>query len=487
MSASEHSEKKGGDTWQQVISSVRHTRHPQNSWGVEQTSNANNAWYVNLSNGSISNNNKTNAYMAFPVADYIEELDEFFRSEGECFRNKKSRLDANRCHYHLAEIWSLIYKVLSRTYTPDKSVCFVLDYPVYREVFAAQYWDRVAHHIVAPYISAVAEQVHYANGDVSHGNRKNHSILTAVSQIQEAMRQFPNGYVMRFDIQGFFMSLDREFVLEVFAYFEQKYPPHGYTEEQRECIRYLIRILVMSDPAINCVRHSPIWMWDNVAPNKSLFNNTGKGLPIGNYYSQILAVLTLALFDCELCTPHLVDDFCIIAPTKEEMHRKFTIANEIAQAAVLKIHPKKIYVQPVRHGVPFCGRFVYPNRVYMGNRSVTAFKWKVYAYMVYAQNEKDAARFMASFNSYTGMMKHTAAFNIQVKAMHRALDSPLREYVYFKTRKGQIVCQLKTKYKKTTISRRGIEEINNKIKYSDYGSNYYWSQKRLPKTTKARR
>ena len=85
------------------------------------------------------------------------------------------------------------------------------------------------------------------------------------------------------------------------------------------------------------------------------------------------------------------------------------------------------------------------------------------------------------------LFKHAAAFNIQREMMRKVLASHLRKYVYFETRKGQIVCQLKNRYKKTNISKFEIYEINNIIKQTDYGSNYYRSQKRLPKTTKARR
>lgn len=484
MNASEHSEKKGGDTWQQVISTIRHIEIPQNAWGVEQTSNANNAWYVNMSNGSLNNNNKNNAYMVFPVAEYIEELDIFFSSEAECFKNKRYRFDANGCHYHLAQIWSLIYKVLSGTYKPDVSTCFVLDYPVYREVFAGAYWDRVVHHIVAPYIMDIADRLHADNGDVSHGNRKGHSILTATAQIQQRLREHPNGYVARFDIQGFFMSLERTFVLRMFKYYESVYAPRCYSDRMRAIIRYLIHELVLSDPATNCRRNSPLEMWEHVAPNKSLFGNKGKGLPIGNYYSQILAVMALGILDAVLRTPHLVDDYCIIADTIEELHEQLSIANEVAQAMGLTIHPKKIYTQPVRHGVPFCGRFIYANRIYIGKRIIHAFKYKVVRYIRGEQSARRAARFMSSFNSYTGMMKHTASFNIQKHIMQMVLDTWLMEYVYFEARQNHIVCLLKDRYKPKNISLQEINEINYIIKRSNYGSNYYRSQRRLPKAPK---
>ena len=44
--------------------------NPQAAWGVEQASLAGAAWYVGMSNGSLSSTTKNSAYMVFPVAAF---------------------------------------------------------------------------------------------------------------------------------------------------------------------------------------------------------------------------------------------------------------------------------------------------------------------------------------------------------------------------------------------------------------------------------
>ena len=95
------------------------------------------------------------------------------------------------------------------------------------------------------------------------------------------------------------MSIDKEKVWEVFCYFEAKYRPSGFPEWQRTLFMGMIHTMIMHDPTVNCERHSPIEMWELfIKPEKSIFGKGDVGMPIGNYYSQLLANLFLA-FVCE--------------------------------------------------------------------------------------------------------------------------------------------------------------------------------------------
>ena len=166
-----------------------------NAYACEQN-NANNAYYVTLSSGQVNNNNKNNSYAVVPVAESDKLTDLLFQAERDCWKSKKSRFDAARFHFHLAEIFDLLEILKNRTYQPTTSICFVLTYPRYREVFAAKYRDRVTHHLAAPFISKVTEQVYIYNGDISHGNRPGLSAQTAAEQIQLNMRRYPDGVVL---------------------------------------------------------------------------------------------------------------------------------------------------------------------------------------------------------------------------------------------------------------------------------------------------
>lgn len=273
----------------------RSTLPTSNSWACQQN-NANNAWYVTIPTGVVNNNNKNNNYAVVPVAELDELNDLLFKAEGECWKNKKSRFDAVRCHYNLKSVFDLSDKIAKGTYTPSTSICFVLNYPRYREVFAAKYIDRVVHHLVAPFILSVTESVHNANGNISHGNRPKRSAHTAALQVQENMRKYSNGYVATMDVSGFFMNIDRAKAYEIFVRFCNKYCPKVYAPWYYDLMLSLLRLLITHDPTSDCVRNSPMSAWKNIAANKTLFGNKGKGLPIGNFYSQLIANLILAVW-----------------------------------------------------------------------------------------------------------------------------------------------------------------------------------------------
>ena len=86
--------------------------------------------------------------------------------------------------------------------------------------------------------------------------------------------------------------------------------------------------------------------------DKSLFTTkTGYGLPIGNLTSQVFANFYLTEFDQFL---------------KEELG--------------LTLHPKKIYLQSAKIGVPFLGAYIKPNYIMAGKRVLKNFMQKARGY-----------------------------------------------------------------------------------------------------------
>jgi retron-type reverse transcriptase len=45
----------------------------------------------------------------------------------------------------------------NRTYKPQSSLCFILEKPKLREVFAATFKDRVVHHVLIEYLNKIYE------------------------------------------------------------------------------------------------------------------------------------------------------------------------------------------------------------------------------------------------------------------------------------------------------------------------------------------
>lgn len=255
------------------------------------SNNSNNSWYVSMVNGNVNNNNANNRYLVLPVRDLSDRYRLFFDAEERCWKNKHSSLDATRFHYHIGRIFDLADRVLNREYVPGRNVCFVKQYPVPREIFAALYEGRITHHIVAPYIQHIANCVHTNNGNVSHGNRLGYSSMTAALQIQELMRKHPNGIVGRYDVMGFFMNSDRRIVLDAFDEFVEIYGEGNFSEDYLHIARYLTPLLILHDPTEHYVKRCRDDEWDLVPVRKSLIklrllypDKPYLGAPIGNFH-----------------------------------------------------------------------------------------------------------------------------------------------------------------------------------------------------------
>lgn len=56
------------------------------------------------------------------------------------------------------EIEKLCDELLTRSYKPLPSTCFIVNYPKKREIFAAQFRDRIIHHLYYNYTGELFER-----------------------------------------------------------------------------------------------------------------------------------------------------------------------------------------------------------------------------------------------------------------------------------------------------------------------------------------
>ncbi|KPA11478.1 reverse transcriptase, partial [Candidatus Magnetomorum sp. HK-1] len=70
----------------------------------------------------------------------------------DCRQNKRNKLDAIEFETQAEDrILRLYERLLDRTYHPSSSICFVAEKPKLREIFAANFEDRVIHHLLVRY------------------------------------------------------------------------------------------------------------------------------------------------------------------------------------------------------------------------------------------------------------------------------------------------------------------------------------------------
>ena len=418
---------------------------------------ATNCWNANTSNRNLNNNNTNNRNYVFCASESVFDIDEWMAAEYSFFKNKHGSIGAQRIHIHPARIIRLSRRVASGTYYPRPGYCFPILEPSPRQIFAAFCEDRVVHHYVAPFISEVCEGVHKANGDVSHGNRIGHSAQTGAEQIREAMEAakvaYQDPYVVKLDLQCFFNSIPRRRAynaLEHYANIHYK----GTDKEEKLAI---CKILILHDPTKGCARLAADQM--KLVPARKMMENARPGcaLPIGNFYSQLVANLYLAALDAKLkdygICPRFVDDKCCIVRDRETAGRVLSVAKAVTEELGLILHPKKVYIQPVHRGVNFCGRTVKGRRIYLSNRTLRR------AFDAIKAGE-DALKVCSSVNSYLGLMRHCTEWKNEKRLADLTL-SLWSKWVYFKIDGGHFVCKVKQKYSPRRIRESWITNLIN--------------------------
>ena len=133
----------------------------------------------------------------------------------------------------------------------------------------------------------------------------------------------------------------------------------------------------------------------------------------------------------------------------------------LKEQLLVNLHPKKIYIQPVRNGVLFVGAMIKPRRVYISNRTRGKMYDKLRFYNKMAEDGKALQyleKFVASMNSYLGMMVHYRSYKIRRK-VYENTNSIWWQY-----------CYMGKDYKKFVIKKqfRPLEIAKKRVKSGEY-------------------
>ena len=319
------------------------------------------------------------------------------------------------------EIWE-------RRYTPGRSTCFIINDPKKREIFAAEFRDRVVHHLFYNYTHELFERTFIAD---SYSCRKNKGTHYGVKRLEHHIRAcsdnyLDNTFVLKSDIKGYFMNINRAKLLEICEKTLRKMAYHDSDEEGKrwidkidyDLVGFLCRVIILNDPVENCIMKGDPRGWDDLPPSKSLFKTAkGCGLPIGNLTSQLFSNVYLNEFDqfmkrvCR-CRHYgrYVDDAFVVMCGKRRLRELITeIDVFLSDNLGLKAHPDKTVIKNVRYGIEFLGAYVKPYRKYVRNGT----KRRMMKRLRVLGSEKDRRHLSCSINSYLGILSHYASFKMR--------------------------------------------------------------------------
>ena len=360
-------------------------------------------------------------------------MHELYLSYLEARKNKRKTSNQLRFEIELEKnIYALAQTILSFNYTPKRSIAFVIFKPVQREIFAADFSDRVVHHFI---YRCIYKQIDKKLIFDNYSCRKGKGNLYGVKRLNKFIRCCSNNYqndayVLKLDILGYFMNINHELLFK--KVMRLLNPNAYYFGIPFETIRYLLNQTIYNNVARNFYTKGSFKDWKGLPSQKSLLNKgDGIGLPIGNLTSQIFGNVFLNDFDHFVKKDlgikyygRYVDDMVFVHSDKEYLKSILNpIKNKINDLG-LEIHPKKIALQHYNKGVLFLGHFTKPYRSYISNRTKNNFYQAIdlinkQLIKKERQSWETLVKIRNVLNSFLGTLRHANTYQLIEKAFQK--------------------------------------------------------------------
>lgn len=387
------------------------------------------------------------------MSSMIFSIEKLLAAYLSCRKNKRNTINALTFERNFeTNILDLHEGLKDRTYRPDRSICFVVTYPKLLEVFAADFRDRVIHHLLVSNLEPHFERRFF---HASFACRKNKGLLTATTYLKRSIRSVTKNYTRRafygqFDVRSFFTSIDRAILKQII---DKEINDH-FPKDEKEGLVWLTGIILDHNPIDNFYFKGDPVLLQQIPPHKTLFNaGKNRGLPIGNLTSQFFANVYLNELDqyvkCELKVRHYVryvDDFVVLSDDLGRIKQwREQIDTFLRKRLRLSLHPNKDKYNSVYSGIDFVGYIVKPRYTLARKRIVQNLKTKLHYFnkgkLLVSQNQKQQAfplsspptkeelkKMLAMVNSYYGHFKHANCYNLR-KNLYENHFGNLKKYL----------------------------------------------------------
>jgi RNA-directed DNA polymerase len=320
----------------------------------------------------------------------------------DCRRTKRNSNAAIAFEMRLeSNLRELFDELTAGAYAPGRSKCFVITRPKPREVWAAEFRDRVVHHLLYNRIGPRFEQSFIAD---SCACIKGRGTLYAARRLEAKVRSITQNwahpaYYLKCDLANFFVSIDKRVLFELLA-----------AKIEEPFWRDLTELVLFHDPRENFEFRGDPKLMARVPPHKRLMNQPAHlGLPIGNLSSQFFANVYLDVLDQR--AKHVlgarryiryVDDFLFLHESHAWLNNVLADVRAFLPARLgVRLNDRKTILQPIDRGVDFVGQVIKPWHRSTRRRTVNEGLRRVAA--------APAADVHVLANSYFGLLRQAPA------------------------------------------------------------------------------
>jgi len=306
-------------------------------------------------------------------------------------KGKRNKLDVAKFEFNLEpNIFKLHRDLKERKYRHGPYFGFYIRDPKVRHIHKATVRDRILHHAVFRVLNFLFEPIFIPTSFSCRIGKGNHKGVYALEDMARKVSKNYTGpcYGLKCDIKKFFDSVDHKILL-------------GLLEKRikDKDTMWLLREIVGS-----------------FSSSGTLFEK--KGLPIGNLTSQLFANVYMNEFDQfmkhELKIKYYArytDDFVILSDTDREFDDLLDrITDFLRDELQLKLHPHKVMIRKLRHGIDFLGYVVRSHHKLPRQKTRRRIERKLGQRLdEYGAGEIEETTLKQSLLSYLGLLSHANA------------------------------------------------------------------------------
>lgn len=290
-------------------------------------------------------------------------FEELVQAYFDCRRSKRNSASALAFEQNLERnLIRLRDELADGSYRPGPSICFVITRPKPREVWSAEFRDRIVHHLLYNRISPRFYASFIVDSCTCIPGR---GTLYAAQRLEAKIRSITQNwsrpaFYLKLDLANFFVSIDKRILRDLIA-----------ARVTEPWWMKLAETILFHDPRQSFQYQGDVSRLDSVPSHKRLTNQPENlGLPIGNLSSQFFANIYLDALDQHIkhriCAKHYiryVDDFVLLHESPQWLNAAMAeIDVFLADRLHARLNPTKTILQPVDRGIDFVGQVIKPWR-----------------------------------------------------------------------------------------------------------------------------
>jgi RNA-directed DNA polymerase len=318
----------------------------------------------------------------------------------DCRQSKRNSASALAFEQNLERNLGALFDDLQRgTYRPGRSICFVITRPKPREVWAADFRDRVVHHLLYNRISPRFYAAFIVDSCACIPGR---GTLYAAQRLEAKVRSITQNWsrqahYLKLDLANFFVSINKNILHELIT-----------ARVTEPWWKWLSDVILFHDPRLDFDYRGSPDLLDRVPAHKRLNNHPDHlGLPIGNLSSQFFANIYLDVLDQfvkhRIGARHYiryVDDFVLLHESPQWLNAAHdAIEAFLPQQLNVRLNPKKTILQPIDRGIDFVGQVIKPWRRITRRRTFNDALRRV--------REIESSKLFETANSYFGLLRQS--------------------------------------------------------------------------------